>query len=47
MGKDEPERTEIGGWKPVLGLADARRGLTAPAADWREWAGKTAAGNGL
>jgi glycosyltransferase involved in cell wall biosynthesis len=61
MGKDGPERTEIGGWKPgapsdgwlkepgslgykpVLGLADAAEG-PAPAADWREWAGKTVPG---
>ncbi len=43
MGKDEPERTEIGGWKPVLGLVDAPEGHT-PAVDWREWAGKAAPG---
>ena len=29
------------GYKPVLGLADAAEGQ-APAADWREWAGRTA-----
>src|SRR5208282_5470145 len=31
------------GWKPVLGLADAAEG-EAPAADWRDWTGKTAPG---
>ena len=43
MSRSEPE---IGGWKPVLGLADAAEGQT-PAVDWREWAGKAAAGDGF
>jgi len=40
---DEPNRSGTGGYKPVLGLADAVEGQ-APAADWREWAGKTLPG---
>ncbi|MGA2569171.1 MAG: glycosyltransferase family 2 protein [Terracidiphilus sp.] len=47
MRKDDPERSGSGGlkpdYKPVLGLADAGDGV-APAADWREWAGKTVPG---
>jgi glycosyltransferase involved in cell wall biosynthesis len=43
MSKDEPKRNRSGSWTPVLGLADPAEG-TPPAADWREWAGKTAPG---
>jgi glycosyltransferase involved in cell wall biosynthesis len=43
MSKDKPEQPRTGGWKPVLGLADPAEG-TAPAADWRDWAGKTVPG---
>jgi glycosyltransferase involved in cell wall biosynthesis len=43
MSNDEPQRHGTGGWKPVLGLADPAEG-TAPAADWRDWAGKTVPG---
>ncbi|MGO8757296.1 MAG: glycosyltransferase [Terracidiphilus sp.] len=46
MSKDDLERGGGGRLKPeytpVLGLADAGGG--APAADWREWAGKTVSG---
>src|ERR1035441_9900145 len=40
MSKDEPKRSRSGGWTPVLGLADPAEG-SAPAADWRDWVGKT------
>jgi glycosyltransferase involved in cell wall biosynthesis len=46
MGKDEPELRgggKAGGWKPVLGLSEEPGGWTE-GADWREWAGKAAAG---
>ena len=47
MSKDELERGAGGGprreYTPVLGLGDAGES-GAPAADWREWAGKTAPG---
>jgi glycosyltransferase involved in cell wall biosynthesis len=42
MSKDEPKPSGIGGWTPVLGLADP--GDSRPATDWREWAGKVAPG---
>ena len=43
MSKNEPEQDRDGGWKPVLGLAEPAEALT-PAADWRDWAGKTVPG---
>ncbi len=43
MSKDEPEQRGTRGWKPVLGLADPAEGA-APAADWRDWAGRTVPG---
>ena len=41
--REGPRTTKAGGYKPVLGLADTAEGQ-APAADWREWAGKTVPG---
>jgi glycosyltransferase involved in cell wall biosynthesis len=45
MEKDEPGLGGLGkgGWKPVLGLSD-EPAAAAGATDWREWAGKAAAG---
>jgi glycosyltransferase involved in cell wall biosynthesis len=43
MSKDEPDEPGRGSWRPVLGLADPDD-RSAPAADWRDWAGKTVPG---
>jgi glycosyltransferase involved in cell wall biosynthesis len=44
MSKDDRNRSGARAWKPVLGLADETE-TSAPVADWRDWAGKTAAGS--
>ncbi len=41
--RDSPAPSSSGKWKPVLGLSDDADGSTPPV-DWREWAGKAAAG---
>jgi glycosyltransferase involved in cell wall biosynthesis len=45
--RDEPDKGKTGGraggWKPVLGLADPAE-TSAPATDWRDWAGRTVPG---
>lgn len=42
MAKDEAGESGLGGWKPVLGLAEP--GEPVGRVDWRAWAGKTAPG---
>jgi len=41
---DSPGKTSSSNWKPVLGLSDDADG-SPPPIDWREWAGKAAAGS--